>query len=221
LTFRISDLLENLLAGGYFSAYYYVSYLEKLISRDWKRKPYQVSHTIPVKSTTESIILELGKTPHKGAKVGFNVKVIETPHANYAKIQLVNLSNSHPANRFSNKSEILNVKCLFQTNIKICSEGIIEFKDNSVATYFLDKDIHDFESGELEFIYRSIKSYGIGHNCSVKWSSDHKTVESTFAPLCGVLPNSSIIDSVVDFTGIVCDTWYGLRFQSLLISFSK
>jgi len=177
-----SNLKRQSEEGGYFSAYYYVSYLEKLISRVWKRKTYKISLTIPVKSTTESILLDLGKTQHKGVKVGFNVKVIETPHANYAKIQLVNLSNSHPANRFSNKSEILNVKCLFQTNIKIFSEGIIEFKDNSVATYFLDEDIHDFESEEIEFIYRSIKSYGIGHNCSVKWSSDHKSVESTFAP---------------------------------------
>ena len=76
----------------------------------------------------------------------------------------------------------LNKKCLFQSSIKIESDGIIEYNGQSISTYFIDDGVKDFEAEEVELIYRNVQSYGVGHNCSVKWSSDHKIVETTFLP---------------------------------------
>lgn len=163
-------------------AYPWISYLEKLLGRVWKRKDFKKSFMIPVKSTDKVQVIDLGEDVKEKTRAGYNVRVFPTKRANFLKVQFVNCSDKHPSNRFSNKSEPLNEKSIFQACIKIQSDGIIEYKDNSISTYFIEEEIRDAEAEEIEFVYRNVKSYGIGHNCSVKWSVGNKTIETTFLP---------------------------------------
>jgi hypothetical protein len=179
--------------GGYFSAYYYINYLEKLVSRVWKRKDFQITEKVLIENTTKPILINLDDGIYKDTKVGYNIKVYPASNSNYVKVQLVNLSVKHPSNRFSNKSEPLNKKCLFQSSISIQSDGITEYKDHSLSTYYPDAELEDKEAEEIEFIYRSVNSYAVGHNCSAKWNENHTIAETTF------LPEQNIKDVINEF----------------------
>lgn len=154
----------------------YMSYLEKLISRVWKRKQHTYRIKAALQDTPKPIELKLMGNHHGELKVGYNVKVFSYNNANYVKFQLVNLSEKHPANRFSNKFEKLNQKCLFQTSIKVLSDHILPYKRYEESHPF------DREAKRLNFIYRNVRSYGVGHNCSVTWNEDHTEVQTTFVP---------------------------------------
>jgi len=177
-----SNLKRQTEEGGYFSAYYYINYLDKLVSRVWKRKDFQITEKIVIENTSKPIILNLGNGIYKDTKVGYNIKVYPASNSNYVKVQIVNLSEKHPSNKFSNKSEPLNKKCLFQTEISLKSNGITEYKDHSLSTYYPEAELEDKEAEEIEFIYRNVNSYAVGHNCSVKWNENHSVTETTFLP---------------------------------------
>jgi uncharacterized membrane protein len=200
-----SNLKRQTEEGGYFSAYYYINYLEKLISRVWKRKDVRFEIKIPIKSTEKPQLLDLEEGIHSDTKVGYNVKVYPSNNASYIKVQLVNLSERHASNRFSNKSEPLNKKCLFQSSIRIKSKHIIEYKDQSVSTYYTDSEIQDNEAEEIEFIYRDVQSYGVGHNCSARWNDDHSAVDTTF------LPEQNIRDVINEFDDNTLDDCLDIR----------
>lgn len=190
---HFSNLKRQTEEGGYFSAYYYINYLEKLVSRVWKRKDFQISEKIVIENTTKPILLNLGDGIYKDTRVGYNIKVYPTSNSNYVKVQIVNLSEKHPSNRFSNKSEPLNKKCLFQTVISIKSERITEYKDHTLSTYYPEAELEDKEAEEIEFIYRNVNSYAVGHNCSAKWNENHTIAETTF------LPKQNIKDVINEF----------------------
>jgi hypothetical protein len=196
--------------GGYFSAYYYIGHLDKLLSRSWKRKPYKFKLKIPVQqSTPKPEYFDFNEEIFNQTKAGYNIKVFEDSRAKYIKVQLVNLSDDHPANRFSNRSENLNLKSLFQAKIKVQSEKLIEYKDNTLSTYTHNDDIRDFEAEEIELIYRNVASYGIGHNCSVSWNIENKTVETTF------LPQQDIKDVINEFEDKSLDDCLDMRNLSI------
>ena len=188
-----SNLKRQTEEGGYFSAYYYINYLEKLVSRVWKRKDFQITEKVLIENTTKPILLNLGDGIYKDTKVGYNIKVYPASNSNYVKVQIVNLSEKHPSNRFSNKSEPLNKKCLFQTVISIKSDGITEYKDHTLSTYYPEAELEDKEAEEIEFIYRNVNSYAVGHNCSAKWNENHTVAETTF------LPEQNIKDVINEF----------------------
>jgi hypothetical protein len=190
---HFSNLKRHTEEGGYFSAYYYINYLEKLVSRVWKRKDFQITEKIVIENTSKPILLNLGDGIYKDTRVGYNIKVYPASNSNYIKVQIVNLSEKHPSNRFSNKSEPLNKKCLFQTIISVKSEGITEYKDNTLSTYYPDAELEDKEAEEIEFIYRNVNSYAVGHNCSAKWNENHTLAETTF------LPEQNIKDVINEF----------------------
>ncbi len=188
-----SNLKRQTEEGGYFSAYHYINYLEKLVSRVWKRKDFQITEKVLIENTNKPIILNLGDGIFKETRIGYNIKIYPASNSNYIKVQLVNLSEKQPSNRFSNKSEPLNKKCLFQTVISIKSEGITEYKDHTLSTYYPDKELEDKEAEEIEFIYRNVNSYAVGHNCSAKWNENHTLAETTF------LPEQNIKDVINEF----------------------
>jgi hypothetical protein len=188
-----SNLKRQTEEGGYFSAYYYINYLEKLVSRVWKRKDLQITEKIIIENTAKPILLNLVDGIYKDTKVGYNIKVYPASNSNYVKVQIVNLSEKHSSNRFSNKSEPLNKKCLFQTVISIKSEGIVEYKDHTLSTYYPEAELEDKEAEEIEFIYRNVNSYAVGHNCSAKWNENHTVAETTF------LPEQNIKDVINEF----------------------
>lgn len=190
---HFSNLKRQTEEGGYFSAYYYINYLEKLVSRVWKRKDYQITEKIVIENTSKPILLNLGDGIYKDTRVGYNIKVYPASNSDYIKVQIVNLSEKHPSNRFSNKSEPLNKKSLFQTVISIKSDGITEYKDHTLSTYYPDAELEDKEAEEIEFIYRNVNSYAVGHNCSAKWNDNHTLAETTF------LPEQNIKDVINEF----------------------
>lgn len=158
------------------SAKDYKIYLEKLISRIWKRKQHVYKIKVPIEDTPKPIELNLSGNYYSELKVGYNVKIFSFNNSTYIKIQLINLSQKHPANKFSNKFEKLNQKCLFQSSIRVLSDSILPYKTYEEMSPF------DEEAERLNFIYRNVKNYGVGHNCSVAWSEDHKEVKTTFVP---------------------------------------
>ena len=166
------------------SAKYYIDYLEKLISqgRIWKRKNNKTTLSLTTKETLEPVQIELDQIFHKNTKVGYNVKVIEQNDKKFVKIQLVNLSEKHPANRFSNKNEKLNLTSLFQGEIQVNSTDLIPYKN----TNYRQIEFEDDEAKELDFIYRSVENYAIGHNCSTIWNDKHNEVKTTFSPVQNV-----------------------------------
>jgi len=183
-----NNLKKQTIEGGYYSVFYYKEILDKLISRAWKRKHFLQKLTIKVEPTSKPIPLELSDKLHKELKVGYNVKTYLHQGRKYVKIQLVNTSIPHPKNKFSNKNEKLNSKCLFQAKINILSNNILPYKTQYERFPF------DKEAEKLNFIYRNIKSFGIGHNCAVDWEGEKPTKIMT-----SFLPHADIKDVKNDF----------------------
>jgi hypothetical protein len=168
------------------SAKYYIHYFERLIGRTWKRKNFSYVTTIRIEDSSEPIAITIPENIHKELSIGYNVKTYQAKGNNYVKVQLVNLSKQS-SKRFTNKTPELNQKCLFQASIQISSDGILPFKSNQELNPF------DREAEELNLLYRNVKSYGIGHNCSVIWNEEHNSIKTSF------LPEYNIKDTKNDF----------------------
>jgi hypothetical protein len=175
------------------SAKYYITFLEKLIGRAWQRTEIIKEISVPVISTKQSVPIEF-ESVSKHPKAAFNVKVIEKDHYKYVKVQLVNASEKQAANRFSNKNEVLNAKCLFQAKIKIHSENLSAFNEGLLSTFDMKSEYADLEAIELDFLYRNVKKYAVGHNCSAVWDETNPIfAETTF------LPEQNIKDTINSF----------------------
>lgn len=172
--------ISNLKLGEkYLQVYSYIKHLENLImSRVWKRKNVIQKENIFLNKDTEPFYSkEFNDVYSKHFRAGYNVKTYTYQNKKYVKIQLINLSEKHPYNKFSNKNEKLNSKCMFQSKIKIISNKILPYK--SQYEYFP----FDEEAEKLNFLYRDMKNYAVGHNCSVNWHEDNKDfIETTFIP---------------------------------------
>lgn len=158
--------------------YKYVHLLEKLLGRIWKRQHIEIlNEEIAVENTKEPKEIFRKEYGSHILSVGYMVKTYEYKGNNYVKILLLNNSN-HPSNKYSNTNENLNRKCLFQTNISVENVSLRPYKSQS--------ELHPFdeEQNEINFIYRDIKSYGVGHNCSVQWndSPNPNSIQSAFMP---------------------------------------
>lgn len=99
----------------------------------------------------------------------------------YLKIQLENTSTPFEEDSkhyFSIVTEKVNQRCFFGVEIKIESNLLSPYHHSSK-----DIDIND-DIDQLNYLYRSIKDYGIGHLCSVDWSinDNNKFVKSEFIP---------------------------------------
>lgn len=151
--------------------YKYIHLLEKLVDkRIWKREPIEIlNKEIPVENTKEPVEIFLKKYGSEILSVRYMLKTYEYKGNNYVKILLLNYSH-HPSVKYSNTNENLNRKCLFQSNISIENITLKPYKSQS--------ELHPFddEQNEINFIYRDIKSYGVGHNCSVQWRSSDSSI---------------------------------------------
>jgi hypothetical protein len=158
------------------SAKFYIEYFQKLIRRIWKRKPYWYSTIIKIEDTPQPIEIPINNKTHKETKLSYNVKTYFAKGNKYVKIQLVNTSEKQSSRRFTPKTPELNAKCLFQAQIKVKSDKILPYKSNQELNPF------DSEAEELNFLYREVKNYGIGHNCSVTWNDKGNVLQTTFMP---------------------------------------
>lgn len=159
------------------SARYYIEYFQKLIGRIWKRQPFSYSTSIKIQDTEKPIDIPIVNKTHKEISLGYNVKTYSINGNKYVKIQLVNTSKEQSSKRFTPKTPELNSKCLFQSEIKVKSNKILPYKSNQELNPF------DSEVEELNFLYREVKNYAIGHNCSVTWNTEGNILKTTFLPL--------------------------------------
>lgn len=169
------------------SAKYYIDYFGKLIGRIWKRKAFSYSTFIKIADTEKPIEIPIAVKTHKDVKFGYNIKTYSVKGNKYIKIQLVNISKEQSSQRFTPKTPELNSKCLFQAEIKVKSDKILPYKSNQELNPF------DPEAEELNFLYREVKSFGIGHNCSVSWNRKENLLQTTF------LPEFNVKDTKNDF----------------------
>jgi hypothetical protein len=162
------------------NAQYFTDYLEKLsnIGRVWKRKDFKITLSIPLRDTNKPIEIPFKSDAHSKTRIGYNVKIVRREDKQYVKIQLVNLTEKHPANSFSNRNESLNLKSIFQAEIKVSSGSFLPYRHFNSSKPHLDD-----EAKEIDFIYRSITNYAIGNNCSASWNDDHTEIKTTFLPV--------------------------------------
>lgn len=98
----------------------------------------------------------------------------------YIKVQLENTSTPFQENEehyFSIVTEKVNQRSFFGVEIKVTSQLLVPYKD--VKSNNTQSDI-----GALNYLYRSIDDYGVGHSCSVDWyiSDALKWVKTEFIP---------------------------------------
>lgn len=99
----------------------------------------------------------------------------------YIKIQLENTSTPFQEDNkhyFSIVTEKVNQRCFFGVEIKVESKLLRPYRENS-SKENISEDIN-----QLNYLYRSIDDYGLGHFCSVDWNINgfQKWVKSEFIP---------------------------------------
>lgn len=91
----------------------------------------------------------------------------------YLKVMLVNDSTKvklDSKHYYSIVSEKVNELTFFGVKIDVASKNIVPYR-NEICS-----DFEDQEANRLQYLYRSIEDYGIGHLCSVDWQKDNNGV---------------------------------------------
>lgn len=152
--------------------------LEKLMApenRLWQRVPF--SETLELTLTTAPMPARLLRLPN-GEQALCHVRVIDNNYGRYVKLLLQNKAQQ-PANRFSNASEELNAKCLFQVEVTAetaMADQLLPYRPP------VRRAGHDPEADQLEYQYRRCHAYGLGHGCAVSWDAAAGRVSTTFVP---------------------------------------
>lgn len=120
-------------------------------------------------------------------------------HALYLKVLLENTSDvmrETPKSLFSIVNESVNARCFFGVKITISSKHLLPYGDSRGIQN------KDSETEQLNYIYRGIKDYGIGHLCSVNWddSGEVKSIWSEFMPEYDV-PDVDPVPQKIERTG--------------------
>ncbi|MBD3343275.1 MAG: helicase, partial [Candidatus Lokiarchaeota archaeon] len=171
--FRNSDALKNdQILNSNFHLF------EKLISRTWKRKDIKRQVELEL-SNSKGIIYEDEINKNNKISIHYYITTYELDNKKHIKIQIANHSTPQPKNRFSNKNEILNRKCIFQTELKISSNHIKPYKS------YYELNPFDDESQILNHLYRDVQDFCIGHNTSAMWDNKNeypRWIKTTFLP---------------------------------------
>lgn len=146
----------------------------KLIARLWQREPVLIRQTIPLEKNINSPI-----RLKDFSNAGYTLKAYAEHGRKYIKIQLVNMFGGIAQNKFSNAKETLNASCLFQAKISVDNDKLLSYKP-----YNYNKKYSDKEQQKLDFLYRQVEHFSIGHNCSSEWMPVNKPneVSTTFLP---------------------------------------
>lgn len=161
---------------------YIFQYFEKLLGRTWKREQITIPKKIAIteKTNPENIFERNLKVKSDDFfRASYTVKtykISKNPNCTYVKIQLVNTSDKHPSNQFSNAKELLNQKCIFQAEIKVQTGEFKPYKSH------LELNPLDKEAEILNYLYKDKFSYAIGHNCSVIWDENKNNIQTTYLP---------------------------------------
>jgi superfamily II DNA/RNA helicase len=96
----------------------------------------------------------------------------------YLKILLNNSStevNTDGQHYYSIVSEMVNERCFFGIKVDVSSKYLCQYK--GIQSCSLD----DEEAHNLNFLYRKVEDYGVGHLCSVDWNKDCNGVIHIFS----------------------------------------
>jgi len=152
----------------------YVEIVDKLFTSAWKRQEIVIIENLRLETIKEPTII----FDNEKIKLGFYLtNYYSDKHESvcYIRLQLVNLSDKHPHNKFSNRNELLNHKSTFQTQIKVKADKFLPYHQPKSSHY-------DEEDKLLAFLYRDVKSYAIGHNCAAMWNEELTEVCTTYTP---------------------------------------
>jgi hypothetical protein len=149
--------------------------LEKLMApenRMWQRVPFEEAYKLNLNAPkAHSFILP------NGEPATCHVRVLPgNGYGQYIKLLLQNKAQQ-PANRFSNASEDLNEKCLFQVEVAVLAgTSLLPYRDRTRQFG------GDAEAEILNYQYRDCHAYGLGHGCAVQWEVPTGRVATTFVP---------------------------------------
>jgi len=152
-----------------------------LLGRLWQRykeEPFTVELNLMDKDFDEGEGFSLKNADDSAEMTScFYKKIYEKGDRKYIKILLAN-RDKHPKRKFSFSNEKLNAKAIFQGEIVIRSKNFLPYKEQSEINPF------DEELNLINFQYRNVKSFGIGHGCAVAWNDNERPTElkTTFLP---------------------------------------
>lgn len=101
----------------------------------------------------------------------------------YLKIMIENTSDAvkeTAKNQYSIVNESVNARCFFGVKIQLRSKHLKEYRS------YIGDASSDAEALKLNYLYRKIEDYGIGHLCSVNWNPDEHSIWTEFMPECDV-----------------------------------
>ncbi len=170
----------------------------KIIARLWRRIPNTITENIKLENNNKPIPLT------NFPKAGWALKAYQKGGQKYIKIQLVNLFKAIPNNQFSNSKEQLNESCLFQAEISIHSDKLLPYKP-----YDSNKNYFDKEKQTLDFLYRKVKHFAIGSNCSAVWKplENPKKITTSFLPTYNLKSTETKIEGFADIALFDLSIW--------------
>lgn len=107
----------------------------------------------------------------------------------YLKILLKNTSTPVKTNTkryYSIVSELVNRKCFFGIKVDVSSRYLLEYNSHNIYVN------EDSEAKNLDFLYRNIKDYGVGHLCSVDWKCDDNGIMHVFSEFLPSVETSDV-----------------------------
>ena len=160
---------------------YFFPLVQKLYGRIWKRKYISTQFTLPIEDNIKGV--EIYKddiiSSHRVSARIFTKRYTHKGNP-YFKVLFANCSTAQSPTRFTSQTNELNRKAFFQSEIKVTTSGILPYKSKEELNPI------DEEANTLNFLYRNVKSYAIGHNCSATWDtasdSAPQEVRTTFFP---------------------------------------
>lgn len=176
-----------------------LKHLKKLVfGKDkWQRIPHSYNIKVEIeKSNTlplEKLVSDLKNLPHNLLKgITLHIKVFPEydKQKKFVKILLENKAAGVKAKKYLPSNEKLNQSCLFQVELLINSERLLQF-DKTVENEFLSD-----EDKTLNFLYEDIKSYGIGHGAACQWElrNNPTWIKTTFFPYYDIKNQSTEFD---------------------------
>ena len=135
----------------------------------WQRVPVEEVIDIQLPNANDTFsgkLWELEISESLTLKACYHARIILREGRKYVKLLLENDSTDHPGSKFSNANDSLNRKCFFQASIGVQGTEILPYKPHQA------RNPYDSEAETIGYQYREVKSYGIGHSCSVNWGHE-------------------------------------------------
>lgn len=175
----------------------------KLITRTWQRTPVEITRAVTLLNN-----INTPKALPDFKSAGYTLKMYEVGDRKYVKIQLVNLFPAVPSNQFSSSKESINESCLFQAKISINTDKLRSYKPFDATKSYTDKEYQ-----KLEFLYRDMEHFSIGHNCATEWLplSKPTKVATTFVPIYDLKATKTDVSELKNIPLYDLSVWGGAQ----------